>query len=323
MNELLCYVAGDWTPASQAAVPLFDSSVMFGEMVTETLRTFRRRPYRTEDHLERLRMSMSLADIRGPSADDLAGLVDELLARNADAFDPSDEILVKIDVSRGTYGYYRTPGADYEDFRVFLHPVCLPFDKFAQLYTVGAQAAFPLTRQVPAQSIDPRIKHRSRLYQGIAERQADRIAPGAMCLMLDIDGRVAEGTGWNLFIVKDGALSTPRTDNCLAGISRQVVIELCETLDLSCTETTLWPYDIAAADEAFATATSFCLLPLTTVHQRMVGDGTVGPVTQKLLDRWSAEVGIDVIHQAEEVARRQSMVSDPRVPATRAGRQDV
>jgi branched-chain amino acid aminotransferase len=318
MDELLCYVAGDWTPASQAAVPLFDSSVMFGEMVTETLRTFRRRPYRTQDHLVRMRLSMSLADIRGPSADDLAGLVDELLARNADAFDPSDEILVKIDVSRGTYGYYRTPGTHYEDCRVFLHPVCLPFHKFARSYTIGAHAAFPLTRQVPAQSIDPRVKHRSRLYQGIAERQVDQIAPGAMCLMLDIEGRVAEGTGWNLFIVKNGALFTPRTDNCLAGISRQVVIELCEAMGFACTETTLWPYDIATADEAFATATSFCLLPLTTVHHRVVGDGEVGPVTQRLLERWGAEVGMDIVQQAEEVGRRQSMASDPRAVAPQA-----
>lgn len=303
----VCYVHGDWVPASEAKISLFDSGLMYGETITETLRTFRRRPYEMARHLTRFTESCRIARIAVDPAIDLAALLDELVARNAAAFDPEDELLLKLDVTRGTFAYYREPGVSYDDFTLLLHPIRLPFRRFAASYETGISVVFPTVRQQSSQTLDARVKHRSRLYQAIAEREAADIERGAAPLLLDLAGRLAEGTGWNLFVVRDGVLRTPTTEATLAGISRAVVIDLAETLGFPVREEDLWPYDLLNADEAFATATSYCLMPITRAHGRTVGDGRAGPIAGRLLEAWSERVGLDILAQARLRAAAQAI----------------
>ncbi len=303
--EPLCYVHGAWVPASEAKVSLFDSGLMYGETITETLRTFRRQPYEVERHLERFAESCRIARITIDPAIDLAALIHELVDRNAGTYDPEDEVLVKLDVTRGIFGYYREPGVAYDDFTLLLHPIRLPFHRFAASYERGISVVYPTVRQQSSQTLDTRVKHRSRLYQAIAEREAADIEPGAAPLLLDLEGRLAEGTGWNLFVVRDGVLSTPTTENSLAGVSRAVVFDLAAQLGLTVRETELRPFDLANADEAFATATSYCLLPITRAHGKPVGDGRPGPVARRLIAAWGERVGMDLVAQAAERAAAQ------------------
>ena len=304
--EPLCYVHGDWVPASEAKVSLFDSGLMYGETITETLRTFRRKPYEVERHLARFADSCRVARIAVDPAIDLAALLAELATRNADAFEPEDELLLKLDVTRGIFGYYREPGRSYDDFTLLLHPIRLPFHRFAASYESGISVVYPHVRQQSSQTLDARVKHRSRLYQAIAEREAADMEAGAAPLLLDLNGRLAEGTGWNLFVVSDGILRTPTTESALAGISRAVVMDLARELGLTVCEQELWPYDLATADEAFATATSYCLLPITRAHGRVVANGRPGPITNRLLAAWSARVGMDIPGQAKRRAAAQA-----------------
>ena len=304
--EPLCYVHGDWVPASEAKVSLFDSGLMYGETITETLRTFRRKPYEVERHLARFADSCRVARIAVDPAIDLAALLAELATRNADAFEPEDELLLKLDVTRGIFGYYREPGRSYDDFTLLLHPIRLPFHRFAASYESGISVVYPHVRQQSSQTLDARVKHRSRLYQAIAEREAADMEAGAAPLLLDLNGHLAEGTGWNLFVVSDGILRTPTTESALAGISRAVVMDLARELGLTVCEQELWPYDLATADEAFATATSYCLLPITRAHGRVVANGRPGPITNRLLAAWSARIGMDIPGQAKRRAAAQA-----------------
>jgi branched-chain amino acid aminotransferase len=298
----LCYIHGDWVPASEAKVSLFDSGLMYGETITETLRTFRRQPYEAERHLARFADSCGVARITVDPAIDLAALLGELATRNSGAFEPEDELLLKLDVTRGIFGYYREPGVSYDDFTLLLHPIRLPFHRFAAAYESGMSVVYPYVRQQSSQTLDARVKHRSRLYQAIAEREAADMEVGAAPLLLDLDGCLAEGTGWNLFVVRDGILRTPTTESALAGISRAVVFDIARELGLVVREETLRPYDLATADEAFATATSYCLLPITRAHGRPVADGRPGPISKRLLRAWSDRVGMDIAGQARQRA---------------------
>ena len=76
-------------------------------------------------------------------------------------------------------------------------------------------------------------------------------------LMMDTDGFIAEGSGDNFFIVKNGVVITPEGRNCLVGISRNYVFEVCKELGIECIEKNIEPYDIYTADEAFMTGTPF------------------------------------------------------------------
>jgi branched-chain amino acid aminotransferase len=304
-TEPVFYVSDNWVPASQAVVHIFDSGLMYGDCVTETLRTFERRPYEVERHLARMKRSLRLTRIELDPSLDLATLIDEMVARNRNAFEPDDELLLKVDVTRGVFGYYRNPGEQHRDWNLLLHVIRLPFHRFARQYDTGLAVAYPQTRQVPSQSLDSRIKHRSRLFQAISEREAGDVDPGAAALLLDTEGRLSEGTGWNLFLAREGRLFTPSSANCLEGISRSIVIELCAELGMQCVETDLWPYDLATADEAFASATSYCMLPITRVQKRPVASGRCGPITARLLAAWSARIGTDIAAQARSRAEAQ------------------
>jgi branched-chain amino acid aminotransferase len=116
--------------------------------------------------------------------------------------------------------------------------------------------------------------------------------------MLDLHGNVAENKGGNVFVVSDGMLRTPRSTNCLAGISRETVIELARDLNIGVAETDLQPYDLYTADELFFTSTPYCIMPATKFNGLPVGDGHVGPLTQRLLAAWSGLVGLDIVKQA-------------------------
>ena len=119
-------------------------------------------------------------------------------------------------------------------------------------------------------------------------------------LLLDPDGFIAEGAGDNFFIVKDGVVITPEPRNILRGISRAYIFELAEQLNLKCIEKNIEPYDVMLADEAFMTATPFCMIPVTQVNGGNIGQARLGPITRCLLDQWSKNVGVDIVAQIKK-----------------------
>ena len=119
-------------------------------------------------------------------------------------------------------------------------------------------------------------------------------------LLLDPDGNVAEGTGDNFFIIKDGVVITPEGRNILRGISREYVMrELCPLLNMQIVEKNIEAYDVYTADEAFMTGTPFCMLPVTSLNGNKIGNGKVGEGFTRLINRWSANSGVDIVAQIQ------------------------
>ncbi|HSG68875.1 MAG TPA: aminotransferase class IV, partial [Planctomycetaceae bacterium] len=168
----------------------------------------------------------------------------------------------------------------------------------ADFYETGCHAVTAMSRMVPSQSLDARIKNRSRMAYTLAEMEVKLVDPQAQGVILDIYGNVAENKGGNIFLVSDGVLKTPTTRNCLAGLSRQTVLELAAELGIPSVESDLQPYDFYTADEVFFTSTPYCIMPATRFNGLPVGDGQVGEITRKLLTAWSEMVGIDIVGQA-------------------------
>ena len=147
--------------------------------------------------------------------------------------------------------------------------------------------------------MDPKIKNRSRLFYLNANMEAALFkGENNWALMLDNDGYIAEGSGDNFFIVKDGAVISPEGRNMLRGISRSYVMnELCEKLKIKSIEKNIEPFDVYDADEAFITGTPFCMLPVTSLNSIKIGDGKVGKTFNKLLNFWGKEHKLDIKEQ--------------------------
>src|SRR3954464_1523472 len=194
----LAYLNGRFLPQGEAHLTLHDAGFVWGATVTDLCRTFGHRPFRLADHLHRFRHSCEAAAIPQPLGDDrLADLAHRLIEHNAGLLRPEQDLALVLFATPGPVGYYlgEPGGAGDGPPTLGLHTFPLPLARYRRLFTEGARLVVPSVRHVPAASIDPRIKQRSRLHWWRAEREASRLEPGASALLLDSQGHVTETAG--------------------------------------------------------------------------------------------------------------------------------
>jgi branched-chain amino acid aminotransferase len=156
----------------------------------------------------------------------------------------------------------------------------------------------PPTRRTPPEALSPRAKTHNYLNMIMGELEAKQDDPDVWAVLLDTSGNLAEGIGSNIFIVKDGAIRTPRAKFVLPGISRQTAIDLARAEGLPMEEADIDLFDAYIADEIFLTSTSLCIAPVRSVNGAIVADGAVpGPVTQRLIDAYCRFVDFDYVAQ--------------------------
>ena len=295
---------GELIPESEAKISIYDSALMFGDMVFEMTRSFNKVQFKLREHLARLYASIKY--VRIPlemSIDEMEQHIYETIEANDPLFAADDEHRVMIDVTRGTLSIYqgiigahKGPNVIIADF-----PLRWTVAGMGKLFDTGINAVITSQRAIPAQFLEPKVKNRSRIHYLMANIEVSNYeGDNNWALLLDPDGFVAEGTGDNFFIVKDNEIITPEPRNILRGISRAYIFELAQNLNLSCIEKNIEPYDIITADEAFMTGTPFCILPVTGLNSVTIGEGKMGNVTRLLLDVWGQNVGVDIEGQIKK-----------------------
>jgi branched-chain amino acid aminotransferase len=303
----LVYMNGRYVPEKEARISIFDSALMFGDMVFEMTRSFNKKQFKLREHLVRLYNGIKI--LRIPikmTMEEMEAACYETIEKNDPVFAAHDEHRLMINVSRGPLGIYAPifdgrlePTIVIADF-----PLKWTVAYMGELFDTGINAVVTSQRAIPAYLLEPKIKNRSRLHLQMANIEASYWkGENNWALLLDPDGFIAEGTGDNFFIVKDNVVYTPEGRNILRGISRQYIFELCENNGLKCIEKNLDQYDAYTADEAFMTGTPFCILPVTYFNGVAIGDAAMGRVTKKLLDLWSGNVGVDIIQQIKDYAK--------------------
>ncbi|KPA19302.1 branched-chain amino acid aminotransferase [Candidatus Magnetomorum sp. HK-1] len=294
---------GELIPEAEASISIYDSALMFGDMVFEMTRSFNKAQFKLKEHIERLFASAKFVHIPlKDSIDDIEKFVNETVEANESLFLPDDEHRIMIDISRGLLSIYedvvgvnKGPNVIIADF-----PLRWTVSGMGKLYDKGINAVIPSQRAIPGWLLEAKVKNRSRLHYLMANIEVSKYeGDNNWALLLDPDGYIAEGTGDNFFIVKNGRIITPKPHNILKGISRAYIFELAQKLGLPCEEKNIQQYDVIVADEAFITGTPFCLLPVASINSTPIGNGPMGPITQKLLNTWSDSVGLDIKEQIQ------------------------
>ena len=307
------YLNGVFVPEHEAKISIFDSALMFGDMVFEMTRSFNKKQFKLREHIERLYLGAKILHIPlTMTIDELEAACMETIAKNDEVFEKHDEHRLMINISRGPLGIYAPvfdnilePTIVIADF-----PLKWTVASMAPLYSDGINAVIPSQRAIPASLMDPKIKNRSRLFYQMANIEVSKVkGENNWALLLDPDGFITEGTGDNFFIIKNGEIITPEGRNILRGISRDYIFELASQLNIPCRETNIEPYDVYSADEAFMTGTPFCILPTTSLNEIKIGDGKMGKLTNRLLDRWSKNVNLDIKGQIIEYGNEVSSLN--------------
>ena len=304
-NNRLVYMNGEFVQESEAKISIFDSALMFGDMVFEMTRSFNKKQFKLREHLERLYIGIKILQIPlKMTIDEMEKAVYETIEKNESAFSDEDEHRIMIDVSRGLLGIYQGIDEAHKGPNVIIadFPLKWTVVGMGKLFDTGINAVITSQRAIPANLMDPKIKNRSRLFYLMANIEASNfVGENNWALLLDPDGFIAEGTGDNFFIVKDGTVFTPEGRNILRGVSRAYIIEeLCPQLKLPMIEKNIEPYDVYTADEAFMTGTPFCMLPVTSLNSISIGKGKVGPIFSRLINQWSQNTDVDIIKQIKD-----------------------
>jgi branched-chain amino acid aminotransferase len=290
-RDLLVNINGRLVHRDQAGVSPFDSSVQGGDAVWEGLRVYAGRIFRLAEHLDRLRDSaVALAFAEIPTHEAIVEEVRKTLEANR----MYDGVHIRLTLTRGVKV---TSGMDPRLNRSGPTLIVLAEFKPPVYGTAGVRLITSTVRRPAPDSMDPKIHHNNLIPSILAKIQAN--AAGADdALMLDHRGFVAETNATHLFLVKRGTVLTPRPVACPEGITRAVVIELCDRHGIDCEERDLSLTEFHRADEVFCTGTMGELAPVTAIDGRTIGPGHPGPVTKRLTDLFrslTASEGLRVV----------------------------
>ena len=268
---------GRLVPPAEATVSVFDHGLLYGDGVFEGIRVYGGRVFLMRKHIARLYESARAIRLEIPvDPEEMARLTREVVADNGivDGY-------IRLVITRGgnqlglDIRKTRDPQVIIIADTISLYP--------QEHYEQGLKLITAATIRNHPAALSPRIKSLNYLNNIMAKVEAT----DAGCLeavMLNHKGEVSECTGDNLFLVKDGRITTPPLDaGILAGITRETVIDLAREAGLDVSETALTKHDVYIADECFLTGTAAEVIPATSLDRRVIGDGTPGPVTRQLL----------------------------------------
>jgi branched-chain amino acid aminotransferase len=272
------YIDGTLHDEQDARISVFDHGLLYGDGVFEGIRFYNRRVFRLEEHIRRLYDSARSILLNVPIAPEE---MTEAVLATCRANDLTDGY-IRLVLTRGTGSMglspFRCPKASVIIIAcsIQLYP--------EEAYQNGLVMATVATRRPTHDTLSPQVKSLNYLNNVMAKVEA--IQAGAEeGLMLNERGLVAECTGDNLFIVRDGTITTPPiTAGALDGITRKVVIELAASLGIPLREAELSRHDIYTADECFLTGTAAEVIAAVKLDQRPIGNGRPGPVTGRIID---------------------------------------
>jgi branched-chain amino acid aminotransferase len=276
--NLKIYIDGNFYDQAEAKISVFDHGLLYGDGVFEGIRFYNDRVFRLDEHIDRLWDSSKSIALEIPmSQSELIAAILETIRQN-DLHDG----YIRLIVTRGAGSLGLSPDSCRRPSIIIIAATIALYPE--DLYHKGLTMVTCSTRRTSPAALSPRVKSLNYLNNIMAKLEAQHAGAGEG-LMLNEQGYVAECTGDNIFIVRNGLLFTPHLNaGILEGVTRDVVFELAENLGLRTIECELTKYDIYTAEECFLTGTAAEVIPAVQLDRRLIGNGQPGPITLKFIE---------------------------------------
>ena len=270
------YLDGKFVQKEEAKVSVFDHGLLYGDGVFEGIRAYDGKVFRLDAHLDRLYDSAKTIDLQIPfTKEKMKGLVLETLRKNKlrDGY-------IRPVITRGVGDLGLDP-------RKCMKPTVIIIAvewgaMYGDLYEKGLSAVTVSVRRNAAEALPPNAKTLNYLNNILAKMES-YCKGGDEAIIFDTNGYLSEGSGDNIFVVKNGVIATPPCLNNLRGITQQVVVESAKELGIEIQCQNMGFHDLYTADEIFVTGTAAEVAPIVTVDGRCIGTGKPGPITKKLM----------------------------------------
>ena len=272
------FIDGEYMPFSELRIPVTDMGFQLADMCYDAVHVWKGRFFRLDDHLARFQMGLQKRryGTLGYDIEAIADVCNGCVARLG-----AEDAIVMLIATRGT------PMGANKDLRSCqnrliawaLPPHTIVSDEEMEN---GCDIVIADTMRIPPEAVDPTVKNFGRMdFVGALFEAYDRKADYAV--LLDAEGCVTEGRGWNIFALRQGALLSP-DDGVLEGITRKTVLELSADLNIDGRLARITADELRGADEVFLTSTAGGIMPVKSIDKKIVGDGAPGPVTQRLTE---------------------------------------
>ncbi len=281
------YINGELIPQENAKTTVYDHGMLYGDGAFEGIRAYSGKVFKLREHLARLYRSAHALMIDLPiTQDEMEQAVLTTLRTNGvvDGY-------IRLTITRGV-------GLGLDPRNVKSPTVIIITDSLGlypkEMYSDGLSIVTVSTRVPPSQCIEPRIKSLGKYVGNIqAKLEANRVGAGEG-LMLNVEGYVAEATGDNIFLVRDGKVITPPPyAGILEGITRNTVMQLAREMGIVVEEKLFTIFDVYSTDECFLTGTAAEVIPVVKVDGRTIGSGRPGEITKKIMDAFHALVQVE------------------------------
>lgn len=276
----LIWIDGQWYDRDTAKISVYDHGLLYGDGVFEGMRVYGGKPFRMEEHLDRLYDSALAIWLTVPiSKTEMARVTEEGIKRAG-----ITEGYLRHVVTRGMGDLGLDPRSCPRPTALIIFDTIKiwPPERYEKGLTMMS-AATPMPER---ETLSPRVKSLNYLPHIMAKLEGIHAQMDEV-LMLDRGGYVAEASGMNVFIVRRGVLTTPPAwTGVLRGVTRDIVLELAAGAGMTVREEPINRYDVYTADEAFLTGTAAEIAPIRSLDGRQVGAGPIGPVTRTLMNRF-------------------------------------
>jgi len=277
---LKVYIDGKFYDKEDAKVSVYDHGLLYGDGVFEGIRSYSGNVFRLQEHLDRLWNSAKAIWLEIPiSKDEMAKAIRDTLALNG-----ITDGYIRVVVTRGVGTLGLDPNRCGRPQVIVITDLISLYPE--DYYRNGLEIITVSTARNHPAALNPRIKSLNYLNNILAKIEG--LQAGCIeALMLNHKGEVAECTGDNIFVVRNGKITTPPIDaGILEGVTRESVIGLARQAGIEVSESAMTKHDVYIADECFLTGTAAEVVPVVKVDSRKIGDGVPGPITRDLMERF-------------------------------------
>lgn len=287
MAQQWIYLNGEFVTKENAVISVYDHGFLYGDGIFEGIRIYNGNIFKCKEHLDRLYDSAKSIDLKIPlTKEEMLQALVETIRKNE-----LRNGYIRLVVSRGPGDLGLDPRRSPKASVIIIVEQLAIYPEEA--YLNGLKIVSVSSRRNIPDAINPKIKSLNYLNNVLVKIQANLAGVGE-ALMLNAQGYVTEGSGDNIFIVKNGVLRTPPSYvGILEGITRNTIIDICGQLGLPLKEEPFTLHDVYVADEVFLTGTAAEVIAVREVDGRVIGEGKAGPITLKLLEEFRKIVEID------------------------------
>lgn len=274
---MFIYIDGKFLDREEARISVFDHGLLYGDGVFEGIRAYNGRVFRLEDHINRLYDSAHVIDLAIPlTKDQMRTQIIETLRRNKlhDAY-------IRPLVTRGIGDLSLDPRTCTKPSVIIIAMELEP--AYGDLYEKGLSAVTVSVRRNDPAALPPNAKSLNYLNNILAKIEAIHKG-GDEAIMFDPQGKLSEGSGDNVCIVREGTVYIPQPINNLRGITRKVLLSICGESDIPVEKEDIGYFELYTADEVFLSGTGAEIAPVVRIDGRAIGSGKPGPVTRHLIE---------------------------------------